>query len=58
MALARTRPAAVLVAGTAPAPRWARDWRPYDLPDLPDLRGYRAYLGPAARPDRPGPTQP
>ncbi|MBT2450632.1 hypothetical protein J7F03_26875 [Streptomyces sp. ISL-43] len=56
ISLADNRPAAVLVAGTAPVPRWVREWRPYDLPDLPGLRGFRAYLGPAARSDRPAAT--
>ncbi|MFF8262674.1 hypothetical protein [Streptomyces virginiae] len=52
-ALARTRPTAVLVAGRAPVPAWARTWRPYELPELPGTNGYRAYLSPAARPDSP-----
>ncbi|AQT70910.1 hypothetical protein [Streptomyces sp. fd1-xmd] len=49
-ALARTRPTAVLVEGGAPAPAWARTWRPYELPALPGMKTYRAYLGPAAIP--------
>lgn len=56
-ALARTRPTAVLVADSAPAPEWARTWRPYELPELPGMKRYRAYLGPAARPDAPA-TEP
>ncbi|MFB7175850.1 hypothetical protein ACFCYM_34280 [Streptomyces sp. NPDC056254] len=46
--LARTTPAAVLVAGSAPPPPWAAGWRPHDLPALPGLAGYRAYLAPSA----------
>ncbi|APU42906.1 hypothetical protein [Streptomyces sp. TN58] len=46
--LARTTPAAVLVAGGAPPPPWAAGWRPHDLPALPGLAGYRAYLAPSA----------
>lgn len=53
-ALARTRPAAVLVAGGAPPPAWARDWRPLPLPDFPGLRGHVAYLAPSARPAQSG----
>lgn len=49
-ALARTRPTAVLVAGGAPPPPWARGWRPLPLPDFPGLRGHLAYLAPSARP--------
>ncbi|MFE1830198.1 hypothetical protein [Streptomyces yangpuensis] len=47
--LARTTPTAVLVAGGAPPPPWAAQWRPHDLPALPGLPGYRAYLAPSAR---------
>ncbi|MFE1900765.1 hypothetical protein [Streptomyces yangpuensis] len=46
--LARTTPTAVLVAGGAPPPPWAAQWRPHDLPALPGLPGYRAYLAPSA----------
>ncbi|MEV7520340.1 hypothetical protein [Streptomyces sp. NPDC091371] len=49
VALARTRPVAVLVQGERPPP-WARGWRPHPLPDLPGAPGYRAYLSPSARP--------
>ncbi|MFF5706107.1 hypothetical protein ACFY7H_27040 [Streptomyces sp. NPDC012794] len=53
-ALARTRPAAVLVAGGSPPPAWARGWRTLLLPDFPGRRGHLAYLSPSARPDGPG----
>ncbi|MBW5487068.1 hypothetical protein GPJ59_35950, partial [Streptomyces bambusae] len=49
-ALARTRPAAVLVAGGQAPPPWARTWRPHRLHALPGLSDYRAYLSPSARP--------
>lgn len=53
-ALGRTRPAAVLVAGGARPPAWARGWRPLPLPDFPGRRGHLAYLSPSARPGAPG----
>ncbi|MCJ1679990.1 hypothetical protein MTF65_22115 [Streptomyces sp. APSN-46.1] len=53
VALAGTRPVAVLVAGNAAPPPWARDWRLHPLPDLPGLPGCRAYLAPTARPGGP-----
>ncbi|MCJ0873341.1 hypothetical protein [Streptomyces sp. AP-93] len=51
-ALARTLPTAVLVAGGARPPEWARGWRPLPLPDFPGPGGHLAYLAPSARPDQ------
>ncbi|WP_051807214.1 hypothetical protein [Streptomyces sp. NRRL F-2664] len=53
--LARSTPAAVLVAGGAPPPPWAARWRPHDLPPLPGLPAFRAYLAPSARAAAPPP---
>ncbi|MFD4247437.1 hypothetical protein ACFWP3_38515 [Streptomyces sp. NPDC058525] len=53
-ALARTRPAVVLVPAATPPPPWARGWRPLPLPDFPGLRGRLAYLSPSARPEGDG----
>ncbi|MFD7258251.1 hypothetical protein [Streptomyces sp. NPDC059874] len=47
VALARTRPVAVLVQGNRPPP-WARGWRPHPLPDIQGVPGYRAYISPSA----------
>ncbi|MCX5380417.1 hypothetical protein [Streptomyces sp. NBC_00091] len=48
VALARTRPVAVLVQGNQP-PSWARGWRSHRLPDVPGVPGYRAYLSRSRR---------
>ncbi|NBM16929.1 hypothetical protein [Streptomyces sp. GC420] len=47
---AETVPVAVMVAGTAAAPAYARGWRVVELPDLGGLHDYHAYLSPSARP--------
>ncbi|MGW1765373.1 hypothetical protein ACWCQL_15045 [Streptomyces sp. NPDC002073] len=52
--LARTRPTAVLVSGSSPAPRWAHDWHPHLLPEVPGHPAYRAHLAPATLPAPPG----
>jgi hypothetical protein len=48
LALARTKPTAVLVPAHARPPAYARSWRVVKLPDRPSFHGYDAYIAPSA----------
>ncbi|MET9960028.1 hypothetical protein ABZ128_13350 [Streptomyces sp. NPDC006326] len=54
ISLARTRPTAVLVAGSLQPPPWARNWHAHPLPDLPGRPRYRAYVAPSQSPSTAG----